>query len=288
MLKLLLHGALLLRFMIALGLQAEEYTLIDRVVQLDFVPRQAIFLVETGAESFESVQGMIFGLPQENAGDKKRWILGCKIPRVKTAENALASVLILGENGAFAYAPPVSKGSSDSHSPAELRERLVQRKAVLQSLRVQATAQDESLRRLRDDADAIGNFGRIIEAQDENKYLIAEEHNLEKDIERLKKFLTLAKEHPQPKNFVRRELELSQQLARLSELSKHVENDELTRRSEAEGDLQRQLEMVEATRFEDISKLQSELQNLRRKRESLGGSESGGGSDDEYGNQRIQ
>jgi hypothetical protein len=172
----------------------------------------------------------------------------------------------------FSAAKEIPSVSSDPQyllDTKELSSRLSERQTVLESWKVRLAEQGSSLERLQDDADVIVNVGRIITAEDELK-------NINDDIERLSASLTLAqsrleaiKNLPPPPLATRREAELSAELNELSRTLKNTEAAALQKISAASGELNANLALIEATKYQQIDPLLKELAALRRERAEL-------------------
>ncbi len=152
-----------------------------------------------------------------------------------------------------------------------MRALLLSRKDVLRSWQLQVRAQDESLERLRADADIIANLGRIVEVKEDAERFRQEAAALDKDITNLRRLFAITRDHASPKNFLGRESQLQKQLAELNHLHEELGTRNGQERSAFELDVQRKLALIEETRFDDYEGLQRELIRLRKQRLSLQG-----------------
>jgi len=159
-----------------------------------------------------------------------------------------------------------------------LREHLLKRKQESRSWQTQVDAQDDSLRRLRADADIVADLGRIVEVREETDRVQQSIRGFVQDQANLEEFVRLVRSGPQPRNFAARERQLTKQIVELADAAKGTETGEFARRSEAEREVQRKLGFVEQSRSLDYDALQRELVQLRKQRRDLeGGDFEGGG-----------
>lgn len=256
------------------------FVVVDRRIELSFNPERAFFLVDFGSSDVQRVEATLLPsmhgvMPNENGiGMRPRkWFAGAKVEVPRDATEVTSSLIVLGskdkfesfgENRVSVRDPMLFGGSTEL-----LREELLARKNLLRSWHTQVEAQDETLRRLRADADVIADLGRIVEAREEISNLKKAIEDNAKDQENLQDLVRLARNRPPPKNLVGRERELSTQSNQLFELTKTVENNESVRRGEAEDELRRKLALIEATRFDDYEELQRELIRIRKMRMDL-------------------
>jgi len=252
---------------------------LKEALQLDFVPEEGFFLVEFEGGGLQRVKAVIVPLFRTEAQEKGsepglpgRFLAGARVVASAAEGRLQYSLILVGKSERYAFVGPkeMALGASFAADTLDLvdnlRQQLLRRKENLRSLEVQIRTQEESLGRLRADADVIGDLGRIVEVKEEINKLNEESVGLDKDIQTLERFLKLALSGRSPKNFALRESQLTKQLAELAEAAKAAESGEIRRRSQSEQELQRKLGLVEATRNEDYEELQRTLIHLRKKR----------------------
>lgn len=250
----------------------ENGIFIDQSRRLTFEPSDAFFLVSFDAGRVLRVPAMIVRLEGESSvrGDVApvTYGAGARVRPPRGSSQVSFSTVFLGTANRLEFVPPttleLSEASLNRSSTDTLREQLLQRKAVLGSWRMQAQAQEDSLNRLRADAEVIGDFGRILDKKEEIERAKNDLASVKKDIQNLDHFLKLAKTRPAPVNQVGREAQLVKQLSEITQVSHAVELTEIRRRASAETELQRKLALIEATRQDDLATLTSELERLRR------------------------
>jgi hypothetical protein len=183
------------------------------------------------------------------------------------------SLLIFGRAQQFELIPALEFDATSQpdylQSTDHLQGHLDERREVLSSLRVQIESQEESLRRLRQDADVIGNFGRVNEVNEEVLQVRSDIENAEKSAAALEGLLKGAGKRPAPRGAVAREGQLTRQLSELAAAAKRIEDAEQSRKASMEFDLQRKLALVEATRYDNFDELQGRLAELRDERRAL-------------------
>lgn len=284
--------------------QLETLRVLFDEVSLQFEPQDAFFIYGRDAGTMRRVRGTVFPLPP-NSGDEtpspasrsRTYLLGTVLPSgfEVPAGKAGASrrpgelryaVVLLGANPVrdSAIIPVRSSAEELEHggnaSTELLRSTVLAKRKELKSWEVQLREQQESLRRLRADAEVIGDIGRILDLQDELDLTNARVKDTEKDIETLIGFIRLARSRPQPANFARREVQLQQQISLLADAVTKSERDEFRRKSSSEVRLQQQLKLIEDTRHEDLDLLQKKLDELReRKKQLVGGGSAGAKSE---------
>lgn len=264
------------------ALAAERALFIDQSASADFPIQEAYFLVSVDQEQVIRVKATIVPpylgtnrvLTEKNElNTTSHSKLGAKVLVSDESDSFSFTTLLVGTSTQYAFVPSQSwdlrhkeifRGSIEA-----LREQLLRQKEVLRSWEMQSKAQDDSLARLRSDADVIANLGRIVDLKEETDRATAEVRDLDKDIATLKKFLTLGKGSLAPSSVLAREGQLTRQLTELAEAAKSAEANEGVRRSGTEADFKHKLSIIEATRLEDYDLLQRDLVRLRKNRIEL-------------------
>ena len=129
--------------------------------------------------------------------------------------------------------------------------------------------------RLRGEAELIGNFGRIIDAQEELDRTEAELSQLADQSVSVEQFLRKAQNFAVPGSQVAREQQLVREIATIAEATQKVERTELMRKASSEREAKRMMEALDAVRSPEaqdpgyLKSLRSELTRLIAKREQL-------------------
>lgn len=246
---------------------------LSQEISVSFEPDEVYFLLEVGGTA-ERVKAALITLPNSTASTTlPRYVAGVRLPPEVGAASVRYSVVVIGKGSQFEVIPsrtedlnsrPAFFGSTDT-----LHEAIDARKEVLASYRLQIQSQEESLRRLRQDAEVIGNFGRVTEVSDEVSRLKQEIADADKSAEILENALRRVGNASVVKYTVARESQLTRQLSELAEASKNAEAGEISRKALMEADLKDRLAIVESTRFDDFDALQRQLAELRAQRETL-------------------
>lgn len=273
--SILIVGLFLLSY--AKSSAAESSIFLDQVAEIAFTPKEAFFLLEVDSLPPKRIPAVFVPSPQINRNDTnfemQRWLIAAQTTLASGTESIKYSAIIKGAQRQLSFLPPKTLSHEERNSAelsaSELRDQLISKKEVVQKLEAEREAEEQILQRLRADADVIANIGRIVEVKDESEQIKEELSSLDRDLANLGKFLKHDRLKPPPKNLVGRESQLTNQVAELAQAAKMVEGQEADRRAQAQLDMQRQLELVEATRFEDYDSLQRELVRVRKRRMDL-------------------
>lgn len=223
----------------------------------------AIFKQQSSVEP----QPVISRISQE-----KYWSVLAQHPQLAKGEEIVFIAAVQDAAGNVAYSEVQEERITAARhliSADGLRERLLIRKQELNNLRMQFDAQEDSLKRLRADADIIANLGRIVDLREEAERIKKELTDLDHDIISLNEFIGLVRNLPAPGNLLARERQLGRQLQELAEATKKADAEEFSRRSATERELQDHLALVELARHEDLDAMQRELVRLRKRRIEL-------------------
>lgn len=259
-----------------------------RVIESDFTPEQAFFVVRFNSQVISRIPALILPAsdrgvtePATSSQDKRerRWLLGGLIEVPRQFEAFSLSALALGRSGAVAILPEsfeqTKEGLVFSSAEQVLRAELAELQGKLTPLKLQMAEQENALRRLRSDAEIVGNFGRVVDAREELSKVRGLIANADKDIANLERFTRLANSYPMPKNYRAREQQLAAQLNELTDMARRAEQGEFARRQDAQTQIQERLQLLELARTENIEALQEELSILRAERERLEGTDGG-------------
>ena len=256
-----------------------------REVNTDFTPEQAFFIVRFSQRVISRIPALILpaadlgaaetaSLPSQGIG--RKWLLGGLIEVPRQFEVFSLSALVLGRNGAVTISPDYFQQTKQALTfrAAEqvLRTELTELQGKLTPLKLQMAGQENLLRRLRSDAEVVGNFGRVVDAREELSKVRGLIASADKDIANLERFARLANSYPMPKNYRAREQQLASQLTELTEAARRAEQGEGARRYDAQFQMQERLRLLELARTESVDALQEELGILRAERERLEGS----------------
>ncbi len=242
--------------------------IVDRVVSSQFPLSDALLFVDFNNGSVARVDAEMVLLKSAvgREGSSSEWLVGAKVKVPGDSQEIALSAVLLGENGEVDIAAPELwsplRDEKGDITKELLQAHLVEQQGVLKSWEVQMDAQKESLRRLRADAEVIADVGKIVDAREELERVSTDILTYEKYIASLKEALKLVKLLPVPRNFSQRELQLTQQLQELAQAVRQAESGEIDRRAAYEEGLQRKLEIVEETRFDDLETLENTYQRL--------------------------
>lgn len=251
---------------------ADNRTLfIAREVRVPFAPEEAFFLVRrAGGETAMRVQAALLPIGANN--ETGRFMAAARIPhfQIGTIEY---TVLVVGKANQLEVAAPIHEDIFERPRYLEtadsLHDEITARREVLASYRLQVQTQEESLRRLRQDAEVIGNYGRVMEVSDDIERLRAEVSQVDRSMESLEALLRRASATQAAKGSLAREGVLTKQLSELAEAAKNSEAGEMARKAGMQAEVKQKLELIEATRFDDAEILRRQLGELRTVREQL-------------------
>lgn len=255
-------------------LPAGEVVILSHTLDLNFVAEEAFFIIEmeNSVRKVKAVMVPPFGQDEPNTGGGK-WHLGAFLQVPAQLTSLKYSVLVRGVDKYVEYVPNVSwelnTQNTFSGSVELLKGYLNQRRQVLRSWQAQMRVQDESLKRLRADADIIAQVGKIVEVKEEVDSIKGEINSLSRDAEVMHEFLKQVRNQAQPKNFSRREIDLTKQISELVQVVKSAEAGEGHRRKKSQSELDKKLALLEETRLDDEDNLRSELASLRARRIKL-------------------
>ena len=239
-----------------------DVVVLSQSFEVNFAPEEAYFLIESETVN-KKLRALLIPPFSKDEQDRKqdRWWMGAalKIPKENTPFDY--SILLKGKADEVLVLSGFSAGVADDYLNAmpKLLKEVENKKAVLKSWEVQVQAQADNLRRLRADAEVVANVGRIIELLEEIEATKYEIENLDKDIAVLQESFKQVKNQTSPKNFTRRELELTKQISELAQVVKSAESGESGRTVSTQSELQRKLALVESTRFDNEEQLRAEL-----------------------------
>jgi DNA uptake protein ComE-like DNA-binding protein len=150
-------------------------------------------------------------------------------------------------------------------SSGELRDRLIERRGSLRQLQSEVNSQDERLRNLQEDADAIANVAKIVSVEDELKDVQAKIRKVDAAFTSIQHRSAQMRARPSPLNAQKREAELVRQLGALSTALTATETSALKGINTASADLQRKLRMIEDASDDHVVLLEEELAELQRR-----------------------
>ncbi len=249
--------------------QENRSELISFKTPLEFIPEKAFINIEYADHSVIQYQALI--IPPAKKADsefsKNEWLIGTMIKTNQSNPAVNFSIFLKGKLQENKFIPAMSienSGNSTFLNSVDLiQQQILIKKQILESLQVQYNTQSGNLKRLRADAEVIANLGRIVEVVDEIEIIKSEIENLDKDLELLRSTFQAVKGMSQPKNYLRRELELTKQSDDLLKLVKTTESSEESRKNLSQEEVQAKLALIEETRYEDEDKLKNELIRLK-------------------------
>ena len=243
---------------------------VDAAVDADFAPQQVYFLVRMNDTDVQLQQALLL---EDGVAGSYRYHAGTVFKSEKPVETIEFSLLAHGKGNQFWMKHFPEEELAADHprmlSVEGMRKKVLAAKSLQKQWEDKLTTDKETLRRLRKDAEVIGNLGRITRLLEQLDLLKEEQARLVEDKARLQDFLKKASSQAKPKNFVRRQAELTGQLEELARIVQGVEESETVRKSLSEAELQRRLALIEETRLADADDLESQLKQLQQARKRI-------------------
>lgn len=147
----------------------------------------------------------------------------------------------------------------------QLRDFVSLKRDELKLLESQIRIQEESLERLRSDAEVIGRLKSLVRLKDEVDLNQRTLEFLARDQAVLDEFIRIAKGRAAPLNFNAREAQLNKATSELAERAKRAEAAGKGGRAKVDQDLQEKLRLIERHRSVNLEALQREVAILRKR-----------------------
>jgi hypothetical protein len=265
----ILFLCLLILFPFSAFAEETHQELLSRKIEVNFIPEKAFLIVDYSDGALQQYQALL--IPPINKAESdlniSEWIAGTYVKSSPGSTPTGYSVFLKGKQAESALLPRMiieaSAGQPYANSVDLMKEQISIRKKILESLQVQNNTQAANLKRLRADAEVIANLSRIVEIVEETEVVKSEIENLDKDLELLRSTFQAVKNMSQPKNYIRREFELTKQADEFIKLVTVTETGEDARKNVSQEDIQKKLGLIEQTRFEDEEKLKQQLIRLK-------------------------
>ncbi|GEM_PF-3982173 len=239
--------------------------LISEEIKLSFAPRESYLFIK----SDESVLIERASLLPTTAGT---WGIGALVDGTGVVE---ASFLVLGESDhVFGTEPKefiLNNKEFRCLSEERLQTRLIEEQKRLEDVRISAANTNKTLRRIQSDVDLVVDLGEIVSVKERRLELEEQVAALKRDLEVLKEVFQVVRNQPNPRNFLRREAELTRQIPLLAEGAQLAERGEGVRAQQLEGGIQRRLRAIKEAEGLSKDELFKKLVGLRKYRAELEG-----------------
>ena len=234
-------------------------------LELSFEPIGAWIIFQSADAEFRRVSAKVVAVVLPHDGSNARWLVGTRVPSDVRGAILNFYAIALGAHGEIDGAFSSSRELNESEASIGLS--LNERTQVLENWRRQLAQQEASLKRLRSDVDVIADIGRIVEVREESKQILKRIEDIGRDLDELAATVGTMKNKPAPNNFLRREAELTQQLAELAATAKRAEStaQSAARKGKQKSDQQ----LIEAAKGIDLADLESKLKELEKQRQKL-------------------
>ncbi len=246
-------------------------------VAIDFEPSAAAcaFRLDAG---LSVTRALLIPESRSDGSALEHWLVGCPVPPEGEKISQVSAVIEHAEGASVVHAAPdeVLPNEKLLDSDEEARQYLVKQRELLSSYNVQIKAQEAELSRLRNKADSMGQQGSIAEMEKrvaEGERKLAE---AQRDRQNLEGALKGVRVSAAPANSGAMEVEITKQLTELAQAARSAEASVSQRSAAGANPLSERMELIEATRFDDIDKIRAELVIMRKRRQQLEDSLQGG------------
>ena len=244
---------------------SSESCILSETLPIGFTPREAYLLVhDYNISLFQAT----FVPLKDNS-----WTVGGRIPKVQKSKVLNYSFVIFGNNDEVMSISPEERAIAPQSLPClsidKLKERLSERGAELKKTSELVKSEEKKLRRIQADVDLIADISEIVNVKEERLKLQDTLESLKRDVESMEKTFKEVRLRENPKNFLRREVELSQQIPLLAENSAQIEKAEKISRQLGESGLKKKLEAIHKAEGLDVKELEQKLLGLRKYRAEL-------------------
>jgi len=261
-------------FVVALSgnVHAEEsastpFFILDSFVDLSFEPSKIELIISDTDGNLHKHQAVAFPLSEMTKEEgQKRYLVGGRIPGNLENYTSYCS-LISGKNGESAFITPRDISSEDysGNSSSELHAEVLAKRQELKKLRDDMDSATMKLKQLRLETANISDIAKIIEVEEDTKRIKESSSELSHDIITLKSAIESVKALPEPIQFERRKVLLTEQLSDLARAALEAEQGAFSRRKNTEADLDKKLALIDATRFDEVEDLEREFARLAGK-----------------------
>lgn len=257
-------------------------------VEIDFEPVAALCTFRT-SDSLKVVRALYVPIEEKSdvrlirsdgARSLQPWLIGCPAPAHIEADSQV-SVVIERANGATVSRSVAADALVSTErlldSEEDARQYLNKQKEISTSFAVQIKAQEAELRRLRGNADRVGQHGAIAELEQKERDGLVRLSEAEQNLSNLQESVKEIRAAPPPPNAAAMEVEITKQLGELAQAARGAESSEQQRAAQGNSHLQNTMRVIEDTRFDDVEKIRAELVKMRRRRQELEESLQGNG-----------
>lgn len=243
--------------------QAYARCLISEEIKLSFAPRESYLFVK-------SEDGVLIERASLLPTTVGTWGIGALVDGTGVVE---ASFLVLGESDHVFGTEPrdfiLDSKEFRCLSEESLQTRLIEEKKKLDAARESAAMTSKTLRRIQSDVDLVADLSEIVSVKERRLELEEQVAALKRDLEILKQVFQVVRNQPNPRNFIRRESELTRQITLLAEGAQAAERGEAARAKQLEGGLQRRLKAIKEAEGLSKDELFRKLVGLRKYRAEL-------------------
>jgi hypothetical protein len=245
--------------------------------QLDFTPREAAIVAGFDTGEVLSVVAAIIP-PQRNSPDaslNSTWWFAAPVRIPVGAREVTWLARLVSPTGEVIFTELEDRGLVEVDGVPELRAEVIQVSKQVSAAGAELITLEREMTRLRGEAEAIGNFGRIIDAQEELDRVEGELSQLADQTVSVQQFLQKAQIFGATGAQPVREQQLTREIATIAEATQRAERGEFMRRASSEREARRMMEALEIARSDEgrqpdyAANLKAELSRLIAVREKL-------------------
>ncbi len=279
MLSVLVHVCCVFAFVpLIAGAQTTQLTVIlESPEELDFSPREAVIIAGFDTGEISSVSAAV--VPPQRIGKESaeisRWWLAAPVRIPVGARSVTWVTRIVSPTGVVTFTTPRDRSLLEVDGVEQLRAEVRQLSTQTSNAGKELVALEKDMTSLRREAELIGNFGRIIDAQEELSRVESELSQLADQSLSVEQFLQKAQNFAVPGGQVAREQQLIREIPVIAEATQRTERTELMRKTSSEREAKQMMVALEAARSPQaqqpgyLTGLKSELSRLIAVREQL-------------------
>lgn len=218
--------------------------------ELDFTPREAAIIAGFDTGDVISVDAAV--VPPQRLGKDSaavsRWWLAAPL-RIPIGARSVTWVgRVISPSGAISFTVPRDRSLLEVDGVDQIRAEVKQLSTQTSDASKGLVNLEKEMTSLRSEAEVIGNFGRIIDAQEDLGRVESELSQLADESLSVEKFLQKAQNFAVPLGQVAREQQLIREIAVIAEATQKTERTELMRKASSERDGRRMMAALEAAR----------------------------------------
>lgn len=253
----------------------DSEVILSKSIQVSFQIDEVFFLIESVRGVPERFKGQVRRIysdsPEE--GEKFDYAIALSVSPTELPNVFNYSILAVGKNGELTIFDSLSSSIEELQKNQlaidHIRQSIITEKLRANSLESELDAKNKEISEKQEKIYESAEFLTILDLDEKIREANNNIAGLEDDIASLREFINHTRNLNVPKNYSRRELALTKQIALLTDVVKATESTESQRAAEREATVNMQLQQIARTRFDDETQLLQELRRLKSIREKL-------------------